>query len=248
MGYAGIYGFLLGLMEPIFPYTFDPLFGPLLGVGSAATGARLTIVFVTVTVAGLYSGITYILMDRERYHEVKEEINEIQEKLKEAQENDELDKSTEHMKESFSKQMEMMKTRQKPMLVTFLLFFLVFPWLFATFTPITTLPAADGGYEGTFAFNGRSMPMAVQNETGTAAVVVDGTSYAVGETFTMGDLPWKVKSISTADGSAEVKLAAVIWYSPVPLPLTGTDVGWLATYILLNIPVTMYISKKLGIQ
>ncbi len=248
MGYGGIYGFLLGIMEPIFPYTFDPLFGPLLGVGSPVTGARLTVAAVTVVVAVLYTVITYYLMDRERYHEVKEEINEIQEKMKEAQENDELEASTEHMKESFSKQMEMMKTRQKPMLVTFLLFFLVFPWLFATFTPIVPLTAVDGGgYEGTLTFNGRSMPLTVQNETGTAAVVVDGESYTEGEAFTMGDLPWNVKSIDTGE-SAEVQVSAIIWYSPVPIPFTGKDVGWLATYILLNIPVTMYLSKKLGIQ
>ncbi|MDY6768632.1 MAG: EMC3/TMCO1 family protein [Candidatus Nanohaloarchaea archaeon] len=247
MGYAGIYGFLIGIMEPIFPYTFDPLFGPLLGVGSPATGARITIAVVTVVVAVLYSLITYYLMDRERYHEVKEEIQEIQEKVKEAQEDDEIGESTEHMKESFKKQFEMMKTRQKPMLVTFLLFFLVFPWLFATFTPITTLPAADTGYSGTLDFNGRTMPLQVQNETGTAAVVVDGERYGVGETFKMGDLPWKVKSIDTGE-AAEVKVAAVIWYSPIGIPGTGKDVGWLATYILLNIPITMWLSKKLGIQ
>ncbi len=247
MSYAGIYGFLLSVMEPIFPYTFDPLFGPLLAVGSPATGARLTIVVVTVTMAVLYSVITYWLMDRERYQEVKEEISDLQEKMKEAQEDEELGESTDHMKESFKKQIEMFKARQKPMLVTFLLFFLVFPWLFATFTPVATLPADGDVYSGTFEFNGREMGMTVQNESGTAAVVVDGESYEQGEKFMMGDLPWKVESIST-DGTAEVKVGAVIWRSPIGLPLIGNDVGWLATYILLNIPVTIFLSKKLGIQ
>ncbi|MDY6769175.1 MAG: EMC3/TMCO1 family protein [Candidatus Nanohaloarchaea archaeon] len=248
MGYAGIYGFLLGFMEPIFPYTFDPLFGPLLSVGSPATGAQLTVVVVTVTMAVLYSLITYVLMDRERYQEVKEEISELQDKMKEAQEDEEIGASTDHMKESFKKQADMFKARQKPMLVTFLLFFLVFPWMFATFSPVVPLSVADGGeYSGTLELNGRTMPLAVQNETGTAQVVVDGESYTRGETFQMGDLPWKVKRIST-DGAAEVKVAAVIWYSPVGLPGTGKDVGWLATYILLNIPITMLLSKKLGIQ
>ncbi|MDY6774178.1 MAG: hypothetical protein SVS85_03160, partial [Candidatus Nanohaloarchaea archaeon] len=117
----------------------------------------------------------------------------------------------------------------------------------ATFTPVVTLPAADGGYQGTFQFNGHSMSLQVQNRTGEMKVMANGEAYGIGETFKMGDLPWKVKSIST-DGSASVKLAAVVWYSPVPLPFTGNDVGWLATYILLNIPVTMFLSKKLGIQ
>ncbi|MFB6294405.1 MAG: hypothetical protein ABEI97_01480, partial [Candidatus Nanohaloarchaea archaeon] len=162
---------------------------------------------------------------------------------------EELEESTDHMKKSFAKQIDMFKARQKPMLVTFLLFFLIFPWMFATFTPIMTLPAADGGgYSGTFEFNGRTMQVAVQNQTGTPAVVVGNKSYTVGETFRMGDLPWKVKSISTGADAAEVKVAAVIWYSPVGLPMTGKDVGWLATYILLNIPITMLLSKKLGIQ
>ncbi|MDY6769064.1 MAG: EMC3/TMCO1 family protein [Candidatus Nanohaloarchaea archaeon] len=247
MGYAGIYGFLLGVMEPIFPYTFDPLFGPLLAVGTPATGARLTVVVVTVTMAVLYSLITYWLMDRERYHEVKEEIAELQEKMKEAQEDDELGESTDHMKESFKKQIDMFKARQKPMLVTFLLFFLVFPWMFATFSPVVPLSQTGDGYTGTLDLNGRQIDLTVQNQSGTATVMVGGESYTAGETFPMGDLPWKVKRIST-DGTAEVKVAAVIWYSPVGLPGTGTDVGWLATYILLNIPVTMFLSKKLGIQ
>ncbi|MCJ7478849.1 MAG: EMC3/TMCO1 family protein [Candidatus Nanohaloarchaeota archaeon QJJ-7] len=247
MAYGGIYGFLLGFMEPIFPYTFDPLFGPLLGLGSPLTGVRVTVAAVTITVAVLYTLITYYLMDLEKYQKVKDEISEIQEKMKEAQENEDMGESTDHMKKSFKKQLEMMKTRQKPMLVTFLLFFLVFPWLFATFNPIVTLPAADGGYQGDFAFNGGSMNLQVQNQTGNASVLVDGENYEVGETFRMDDLPWKVKNIKT-DDSANVELAAVVWYSPVPLPGTGKDVGWLATYILLNIPVTMYLSKKLGIQ
>lgn len=247
MGYAGIYGFLLGVMEPIFPYTFDPLFGPLLAVGSPATGARVTVVVVTVTMAVLYSAITYLLMDRERYHEVKEEISELQEKMKEAQDDEELGESTDHMKESFKKQIDMFKARQKPMLVTFLLFFLVFPWMFATFSPVIPLTAADSGYTGTLDLNGREMQLTVQNQTGTATVTVNGESYTVGETFEMGDLPWKVKRISTGP-TPEIKVAAVIWYSPVGLPGTGKDVGWLATYILLNIPVTMILSKKLGIQ
>lgn len=247
MAYGGIYGFLLGIMEPFFPYTFDPLFGPLLSVGSPATGARLTVVVVTAVVAVLYSIITYLLMDREKYREVKEEISEIQEKMKEAQEDENLGDSTDHMKESLKKQGEMFKARQKPMIVTFLLFFLVFPWLFATFSPVVTLQQVDGGYEGTLEMNGRTLPLTVQNQTGNASVVVDGESYAVGDTVKMGDLPWKVKRIST-DGTAEVKMSAVIWYSPVPIPGTGKDVGWLATYILLNIPITMFLSKKLGIQ
>lgn len=249
MSYGGLYGFLLGIMEPLFPYTFDPLFGPLLSVGSPLTGARLTVIVITAVVAVLYTVITYLLMDREKYHRVKQEIKDIQERAKEAQENEDLGESTDHMKESFKKQAEMFRARQKPMLVTFLLFFLVFPWLFATFSPIVTLPASDGGHQGDFVFNGQSMEMTVEERGENAVLIVDGEEYTEGDNVLMEDLPWRVRSIST-DGQAQVRFTSVIWSAPVHIPFTlsGGDNGWLVTYILLNIPITMFLSKKLGIQ
>lgn len=249
MAYGGIYGFLIGLMEPIFPYTFDPLFGPLLTVGSPLTGASLTILVVTAVVGVLYTLITYYLMDLEKYHEVKEEISEIQERMKEAKENDDMGDSTDHMKKSLKKQMEMMKTRQKPMLVTFLLFFAVFPWLFATFSPVVPLSAQDGGYTGTFQFGDNSLDLQVEGDGEEAVVMVDGKEYRPGDNIRMEDMNWRLRNIQTGENPS-VQFTSVIWSAPfhIPLTLSGGENGWLSAYILLNIPITMFLSRKLGIQ
>ncbi len=246
MGYGIAIDIFLGLVRPLFPYTFDPLFTPLLAVGSPLTGARLTLLAISVILAAILSIVYYLLMDLEAYQELQDRREELNEKMKEARDDGDIEESKEYMSEMSEMTMDNMKIMLKPMLASMVIFFLILPWMYVTFVPIVDVaPSGDGTYTGEMVFNGRSMPLKVVNRT-EPAVVLDGENYTVGESFMMGDLPWKVKNIDM--DNQDVRLAAEIVQLPVSLPVVGDEMGWLSTYILIIIPFNFLFRKLLGIQ
>lgn len=248
MAYGFIIDFFLSLVQPLFPYTFDPVFGSLLAVGSPLTGARLTIVLVSVVLSALVSVLYYILMDVEKYQEIKEKREELNEKMQAARDEENMEEANEYMKEMAGMQKEFFSVMLKPMFASMFIFFLLLPWLFSTFTPVIALSAGatNATYTGTLGFNGQQIPIEVDASGNETAVVVEDETYAVGDTFHMGDLPWKVKTIDTEAGT--VKVAAEVVPLPLSLPFLGDELGWLGTYILVSIPLTFLFRRWLGIQ
>ncbi|MFB6076894.1 MAG: EMC3/TMCO1 family protein, partial [Candidatus Nanohaloarchaea archaeon] len=245
MAYGFAIDFFLGIMRPLFPYTFDPLFGSLLGIGSPLTGARLTVLTISITLSGLISVIYYLLMDVEEYQRIKEKREELNEKMSAAQDEGDTGEAKEYMSEMAGMQKEFFTVMLRPMIASMLIFFLLLPWMFTTFNPIVPLQdAGNGTYTGTLDFNGRQIPLRV--EQNTSAVSVDGEQYAAGERFAMDDLHWKVKAVDT--GRKQVKFAAEIVPLPVSLPLVGDELSWLGAYILISIPFTFLFRRYLGIQ
>lgn len=247
MTYGMIYDTFLQLVEPLFPYLFDPLLIPLLGVGSPLTGARLTVLAVAITLAAILSLLYYFLMDLDRYQELQEKRKEMNEKMREAQEDGEMGDVSDQFEQMMDQMMEMYKLMMKPMLVSMVVFFLVLPWMYTTFTPVVELSADDGAYSGEFQFNGGSMPLTVETNS-EERIVVDGETYAEGDTLYMDDLPWAVRNIQTDDDQASVKLSAQILSFPFSLPLIGNSLGWLGSYIIFILPFSYTFRKLLGVQ
>lgn len=248
MGYGFMIDFFLRLVEPLFPYVFDPLLLPLLNVGSPYTGALLTIGVVSVGLAGLLMLLRYWLMDLEKHEEFQERRKELSAQMKEAQNEGDVGDANEHMQEMMAMQKEFFQIQMKPMLVSMVLFFLFLPWMYTTFTPIVALDAVDNGtYEGELVYNGVTQPMMVQNDS-EPVVIVDGDEYSVEETFMMEDLPWKVKDITFEDDTSSVKVAAEVVQLPVSLPLVGDELGWLGTYFIFVFPASIIFGKLLGVQ
>lgn len=247
MGYNGIIDIFLAILQPLFPYTFDPVFTPLLGLGSPLTGARITIIAVSIVLSGIISIVYYLLMDVDAYQELKEKREALNKKMKEARNEGDTEQANEHMKEMASMQKEFFMLMMKPMLASMVLFFFLLPWMYTTFTPIVTMSPADSGYEGTLQYNGYSQSMSISGSNATT-VQIGGSDYEVGETFSMDGLRWKVLNINTDGEQATTKFAAEIVPLPVALPLVGDELGWLGTYILVSIPFTFIFRKMLGIQ
>lgn len=246
MAYGFAIDFFLSIVEPLFPYTFDPLFGSLLAVGSPLTGARVTILAVSIALSAIISVLYYLLMDVEQYQEIKEKREELNAKMKEAQDDDNVDEASKHMKEMAGMQKEFFTVMMKPMLVSMVVFFLLLPWMFTTFNPVVSIAPQDGGtYAGTLDYNGEELPFEV-DASGNATVVVDGEEIRPGEVAMMDDLRWKLQSVDVEN--EQVKFAAEILPLPVSLPLLGDELGWLGTYILISIPFTFLFRRKLGIQ
>ncbi len=250
MTYNFMIDLFLGLVEPLFPYTFDPLLQPLLSVGSAHTGAMLTVAVVSIGLSGMLMILKYFLMDMDKHEEVKERRKELNKKMKQAQEDGDTEKTSEHMQEMMALQKDMFASQMKPMLVSMLVFFVVLPWMYTTFTPVVGLAAADGGtYTGDLQFNGYTQELTIENRTGTEPVViVDGEERQVGETLQIDDLSWRIRDITLTEETQSVRLAAIVLNLPFGLPLVGDTLGWFGTYFLFVLPFSMIFGKLLGIQ
>lgn len=244
MAYGFAIDFFLGLVQPLFPYTFDPVFGLLLGVGSPLTGARLTIVLVSIALSALISVLYYLLMDVEEYQRIKEKRETLNRKMKEAREDEDMDEANKYMKEMAGMQKEFFTVMLKPMFASMFIFFLLLPWMFVTFNPVVPLQG-NGTMSGELVFNGHALPVTVE-EAANRTVVVDGQNATIGEVITMDDMRWKLQAVDAEAG--EAKFAAEIVPLPFSLPFLGDELGWLGAYILISIPFTFGFRKMLGIQ
>lgn len=247
-GYGFMIDFFLGLVEPLFPFIFDPLFTPLLSISSPYTGALVTIAIISIGLSAILMLLRWWLMDLERHEELKEKRQEISDKMKEARNEGETEKANEHMQEMMSMQAEFFNIMLKPMLVSMVVFFVFLPWMYVTFIPVAPIAPMDGGFEGTLQYNGVSEPFTVENRTGEEPVIIiDGNEYVEGDSFKTDDLPWKVKGIDLGENPS-VKFAAEIVQLPVSLPFVGDELGWLGTYILFVFPFSFIFGKLLGVQ
>ncbi len=239
----------LRLVEPLFPYTFDPLLKPLLTLGGPHTGALLTVAVISVGLSAMLMVLKYFLMDMDKYEEVKTRRKDLNKKMKKAKKDNDPDATGEHMQEMMALQKDMFASQMKPMLVSMVIFFIVLPWMYVTFTPIVDLtPQTDGTYTGTLEHNGYELDLTVVNQTdGEPVVVMDDTEYAVGDGVVMEDLTWSIRAISL-ENAQTIRLSAVILHLPFTLPLIGDTLGWFGTYFLFILPFSLIFGRLLGIQ
>ena len=88
--------------------------------------------------------------DQEAMKNLKLEMKEIQDQMKEFK--DDTSKVMELQKQSFSKMMESFKHQLKPMLITFVPFMVLFPWLRTVYTPMGDLIFGFGWFGTYFIF------------------------------------------------------------------------------------------------
>lgn len=247
MGYNFMIDFFLRLVEPLFPYTFDPLLKPLLAVSSPGTGALLTVAAISVGLSAMLMVLKYFLMDKDKYEEVKNRRKDLNKKMKEAQKEDNPEETSEHMQEMMALQKDMFMSQMKPMIVSMLIFFIILPWMYVTFTPIVDLsPADDGTYTGMMEYNGYETEITVINESDEPIVVVDGEEHDIGDRFQMEDLDWRIGN-ADLENDETIRFTAIILNLPFSLPLVGDTLGWFGTYFLFIIPSSLIFGKLLGI-
>jgi uncharacterized membrane protein (DUF106 family) len=230
---------------------YNAVFQPVLALGPyAALG------FFSVCLAGLFSGIRYILLDHEKAEEIQDKISEKQEKMKEARENDNHEKASEHTKEVFKHNQEFMMLNMKPMIGTMIFVALIFPWLGATFAPtVQVQEAGQGMYEGNFTYAGQQTPITVDNTSEQFTVSAGGKEVTSGEQLNIDGFQWTVKDfhereggfLSSTEGPA-VGFNGMFIPLPFSIPLAGSALNWLGFYILIAMPLTFGFNKLLGIQ
>ncbi len=112
----------------VFDSFFNSIFGGLISWNPL--GALILISFVLMLITTL---VYKYFTDQEAMKNLKEEMKDIQNRMKEAK--NEPGKMMELQKQSFSKMMESFRHQLKPMLITFVPFAILLPWLKSAFEP-----------------------------------------------------------------------------------------------------------------
>lgn len=116
----------------VFDSFFNSVFGGLIEWNPL--GALIIISFILMLLTTL---VYKYFTDQEAMKSLKEEMKEIQNQMKEVK--DEPGRMMELQKQSFSKMIESFKHQIKPMLITFVPFAILLPWIRATYTPYGNL-------------------------------------------------------------------------------------------------------------
>lgn len=245
-------------------FVLDPVFGPLLALPQPWPILIVSLV-ATLIVTLIYKFAT----DQTAMKAIKDEVKVLQNKIKELKENPK--EAMEVQKEAMEKQMKLMKHSFKPMLLTFIPVIIIFGWLNANMIYEPIMPGQE--FSTTVYFmegSGGEVTIAVPEgvevlENETKEIDDDKASWGLkgeeGEYTLKYNYNEKVYSkdvLITADhGYKEpvkkfkknvVKSIEISQKKITVMNLFGLKMGWLATYIIFSIILSMILRKLLKVQ
>jgi uncharacterized membrane protein (DUF106 family) len=129
----------------VFENFLDSLFG-----GFIAINPLIAIIVISFVLMLLTTLVYKFFSDQKAMKKLKNEMKEIQKEMKEFK--DDPSKMMQLQKQSFSKMMESFKYQIKPMLITFVPFIILFPWLRSAYEPYGDLIFGLGWFGTYFIF------------------------------------------------------------------------------------------------
>ncbi len=243
----------------------DPVFSPLLRL------PPLVSLFILALLVSLIITLVYKYMtDQTLMKDVKLRQKEIQKKMKAVRK--EPDKAMKLQKEAMELNMKYMKQSFKPTLITFLPIILIFGWMNANLAYEPLLPGHD--FSVTLVFDDSasgdvsiSVPDGVKVVSSPKAEIKDGVAQ-----FVLNAEAGDYLLVFDHDGLSydkELSVTSEQRYAPVvkvfkdkskplrqivlsnkkliPLPVSENHIGWLGTYILFSIFLSMGLRKLLKI-
>lgn len=251
----------------VFDTLLDPVFRPLLSL-PPFWGIFLIAFVITLAITLVFKYAT----DQKRMKELKVKVKESQEKMKKAR--DDPKKLMAIQQEAMKHNMELMKHSFKPTLYTFIPIIIIFGWLNANMAYYNLSPAEEFTLSATFQQGVAEASLEIIPAEGmtlgpnATQPVVDGVA-----SWSLSGAAGTYKAtVTTATGSAEKTflisderkyVAPLQAYkeNPVtsislgnravkplePLSLFGWRPGWLGTYIILSIILSMLLRKALGV-
>ncbi len=173
-------------------------------------------------------------MDQKKVVEIKGKLKELQKKSKEASSNEE---KMEYMNKMTKVNSSYMKMTMKPMLITLLVISLFLPWINANYGDKIGIVNGTSGWvmmgTNNITFSVISNGIKMNNET-----VLFGDKIKIGNK----------RFIVLKKGDNKIKFSRVIIESPVSIPPTGKDWGWLFYYFLISIPLSIVLRKLMGVK
>jgi uncharacterized membrane protein (DUF106 family) len=247
----------------VFENLLNPVFGPLVNL------PPLVSIFVIALIVSLIVTFVYKYMtDQAMMKDLKMRQKEMQKKMKAAK--GDPQKAMRLQKEAMSVNMQYMKQSFKPTLITFLPIIIIFGWLNANlafmplvpgeefsatlvFEPGTTgdvsVSVPDGVYPvdvSTQSVEGDYVQFRFAADEGDYLLVFehDGVSYDKELTITNEQRYAPVTKVFKGKPLKSISLSN---RKQVPIPITDNHLGWLGTYILFSIFLSMGLRKIMKI-
>ncbi len=221
------------------------IFLPIMQIGNRTTGALLTILIINVLWSLLLALVYKFLMDQKKSKELKGNIKELRKKVDVAKKENNVKKMNEYMKKSMEYNNKLLRMSLKPMVISMILVFLIFPWVRTTFNPEIPFEQINGTFVGELNYMDLNVPLSLNQTTGIINVsgygVVGNRGY-----IQIEDTQWQIKSIAfSKDGnSVKVRPSLVFINLPFSLPFVERSIEWFGYYFIIGIPFT-YLFRKL---
>ncbi len=221
------------------------VFFPLLGLDPMYAVAILSVILALVFVIA-----NKLMVNQDKLKHVKAEMKKIQAEIKKAKgkNNDkELSKLWEKSMKINHQQLTMVL---KPMVVSMLLIFMVFPWMKFAYGDVVS-PINDSSV--VFTYSDFETAFDVGETTDGLPVVIDSTSgksYKIGDKVVILGREWIIdyKEAKNEDDPPSIVFKTMKVKLPVSVPFVGQFVGWLGFYIIVSIPATIILRKLLRVQ
>jgi len=248
----------------------DPLFSPLLVLPSWLA------IFLVSAVISFFSTLAYkYLTDQVRMKRLKKELKSYQEKLK-VLSKDDPQKAMVVQKEMMGKNMELMKQSFKPTLYTLLPLLIIFGWLNAHLAyeplhpgvPFNVSVQMEKGFSGVVSLQAAPSSLQVSTSTPASQSVVGGVASwtlkgSAGDyrlTFSSGNVSFSKEVILTDETGVYAPPLEKVSSRPfvsvrlgnekirplAGLPLVG-GFGWIGTYILMSMLLSILFRKLFGV-
>lgn len=176
-----------------------------------------------------------LLINQPEAKRIKDRQKELNKQVSEYRKQGDMANMNKLMKEVMRENTKLMKMTMKPMMVSFIIVIVLLPALHAAYSDIFV--GIDGG-TGSLNYLGETYDVSVSGQ----AVTISGASCQAPCETVVGS----TEMIVTLEDSS-VKLAPIVARSPISIPLTGYELGWLAWYIMLSIPLAITIRKFMKI-
>ncbi|MEA2004633.1 MAG: EMC3/TMCO1 family protein [archaeon] len=198
----------------------------------------------------IFSLANKVMVNQDKLKHVKSEMKKIQQEIKKARKKNNEKELSKLWEKSMKMNHQQLTMVLKPMVVSMLLIFMVFPWMRFTYGDVVS-PVNDssfiferGDYENEFSVNMRS------DDSVAIKDMSSGKSYVPGDIVVLDEREWTVRYDPPKDeeGIAKFVFSSMKVKLPISIPFVGDAVGWLGFYILVSIPTTIVFRKLLGVQ
>ncbi len=151
-------------------------------------------------------------------------------------------------KEYFSKMMdenrELTKLSFKPMIVSFAIIMVALPIVSILYADVYMSPVDQGNVtidEVVYQYNIQGSQFMLSSDSATITCDISDCFEEVN-----GKYYRIVKEVK--DGTEEIRMARIIAISPVTIPFVGKELAWIWFYVILSIPLSIFIKKLMGVK
>ncbi|MFH0832841.1 MAG: EMC3/TMCO1 family protein [Candidatus Aenigmatarchaeota archaeon] len=224
----------------------DFLFSPLLTLDSS-----LAIAIFAFIVLFLINIPYKFLMNQDEVKRINERVKEINDRAKQEQKKGNMEGMNKLFKEAMHENSKKMQMSMKPMLASMVIVILLFPWLIGSYGDHAVVLKENKGE--------LNMSGVVYNlqRNGDAIMIKNGITDNCSQPCVknMDNKEWLISYkghsclfLSFFCSPERIEFMRISAFTPLPLPLVGSNLGWFPWYFIIAIPVMLLLRKLMKIS